>query len=163
MSILDEMAQDWVKRLCTAHAAYSKQLDLLLVEFDRMSDADREAVKTAMGGEGFVVALGGLPSATLRKCGLPATTQSSFALNVGGPLSAQATARVLDQLPVEAAADLMGLFGQKVYATLAPAKDHPITFASGEVVFVACPRRVIDDGVQNRLEEAVLAARKGQC
>lgn len=44
MNILDEMALDWFRRLCSTHTAYTKQLELLAIEHSRMSDADKRAI-----------------------------------------------------------------------------------------------------------------------
>jgi len=149
MNILDEMAQDWVKRLCAVQLDYTKRLDLLAVEYNRMSIADREAVKTAVGDKGIVVALANLPS-----------TKSSIALNVGGSPSEQTVRQLTKQLPLEALVDLMGLFGLAIYEAHAPSKEHVVTFVSDKVTIAVH----LTDNLKRQTEEIILnAAKKGQC
>jgi hypothetical protein len=169
MSVLDEMATDWVKRLCVAQSEYCEKIDLLAVEYERMAADNREASQASRGGEGgLVISLVALPPSVLRKyVGERPSTKYGVVLRLGDELPLKGLAKLCGQMRPEIIADTISLLALGTCMAYEDYATGPllraISFISDKLGILAeRTRQEVLDAAKARMEKMVAAAGEGK-
>ena len=158
MSISDEIGRDWVKRLCALQLDYTKRLDLLATEYIRMPNAEQAAVKTALGGDGFILSLTGLPDKVMRTFAKEREVKHGIGFLIGDVGVTQDMAALTTRhIPLEALADTIRILGIGAHTVYKEKAEGPLLAAIawvGETLLAKRWQERADDAIQALAKKA---------